>query len=226
MFFRYNCSRLPTRNSLFMASLSPRVPRRAGRLDWLCRPEILFALIALLIGGGLCFLIPPGAGFDEITHLARVWEISGGYPIPNQKLSQGPYLPMAFSEVSYRNRFFNTPLERDYFTRNAGKKIDWNNFTDHETRSVYFPLSYLPQAVVTGLLGRVLDAPVLWIYYLCRLLELLFYGLGVDFALRLIPFGKWLLAALALAPMALFQAGTIGTDPYTNAASLLYLAWI
>jgi uncharacterized membrane protein len=190
------------------------------------RPETIFLLIASLIGIVLCFLIPPGAGFDEITHLARVWETSGGYMIPNQKLGKTPYLPMAFVEVSYRTRLFNTPIESDYFNKFAETKIDWNDFTNHRTRSVYFPLSYLPQAFAAGLLGRVFSAPVLWIYYLCRLLETLTYILMVYFAIRLIPFGKWVMATLALAPMALFQASTISTDPYTNAIGFLFIGWI
>lgn len=190
------------------------------------KPEIFFAVIALVFGILLCFLIPVGSGFDEITHLARVWETSGGAIIPNQKFSQGPYFPMAFTEVSYRNRFFYTPVGDDYFQKYGGTRIDWNNFTDHKTRSVYFPIFYLPQAFIVGLLARALDAPVLWIYYLCRLAELLGYVLMVYLAIRRIPYGKWIVAYLALAPMALYQAGTITTDPYTNGISLLFIAWV
>ena len=190
------------------------------------QPEGVFFVVALVLGVILCFLIPPGAGFDETTHLARLWEISGGDLIPNQKLSTGPFFPLAFFEVSYRNRFFYTPLEPDYFQQNWNRVIDWDVFIDHQTRSVYFPLIYLPQAFVVGLLGRVIDAPVLLIYYLNRLLECLGYILLAFFAIRIIPFGKWVLGFLALAPMALFQAATISTDSYTTGISFLFVAWV
>ncbi len=190
------------------------------------KPELLFLAIALLFGVGLCFLIPVGAGFDESTHLARIWEISGGTIIPNQKLSQGPFFPNAFAEVSYRSRFFYTPVEKDFLTKYGGTRIDWNNFNDTKTRAVYFPLMYLPQAFIVGVLGRVLNAPILWMYYLSRLVNVLIYGLLGYLAIKAIPFGKWLLALMALAPMALFQAGTISSDPFSDGASLLFIGWV
>ncbi len=190
------------------------------------KPENIFLIIALLLGVGMCFLIPPGAGFDEVTHMARVWEISSGTLIPNQRLGKGPYLPLAFTEVAYRNRFFNTPLESDYWAKFANKRINWNVFTDHITRAVYFPLMYMPQAFVVGLLGRVLDAPVLWMYSLSRLINVFIYALLGYFAIRVVPFGKWLLALMALTPMAIFQAGTISSDPFSDGASLLFIGWV
>ena len=190
------------------------------------RPEWIFILIALTSGIGLCFLIPMESGFDENTHMARIWEISGGYLIPNQRLSQGPYLPAAFMDVSYPNNFFFDPVNPNYFEFYRNKRIDWNNFLDQQTRSVYFPAMYLPQAFITGLLGRVLDAPVLFILYSVRMLYLLGYILLTFFAIRLIPFGKWLLTVLALAPMTIYQASIISPDAYTNGVCFLFVAWI
>jgi len=190
------------------------------------QPEWIFLVLALLSGCCLCFLIPTQSGFDEITHLARIWEISGGYFIPNQKLSQGPYLPQAFVDISYRDQFFYDPVDPSFFTIYGSERIDWNVFVDHQTRSVYFPTLYLPQAFAVGLLGRVLDAPVLLMVYICRMLYLLGYILFAFFAIRSIPVGKWLLMVLALAPMAMYQAVTISPDAYTNGACFLFIAWM
>ncbi len=190
------------------------------------KPETVFLILALFFGIGMVFLIPVGAGFDETTHLARAWELSGGTFIPNQSLAQGPNLPFAFVEVSYRNRFFNTPVEADYWERNASKRIDWANFIGHQTRAVYFPLMYLPQAFILGLFGRVLDTPVVWSYLLSRLFNALLYVALGYFTIRIAPFGKWLMVVMALAPMAIFQAGTISSDPFSNGVSLLFTGWI
>lgn len=188
------------------------------------KPENVFAVLALVLGLALCFLLPVGAGFDEGTHLARIWQISGGELLPNQ--TAGANFPDAFNEVSYRSRFFYTPVTADYFAQYANKTIDWDVFSEHETRSVYFPAFYMPQAFVAGLLGRVVDAPVLLIYYLARITELLGYVVLAYLAIRLIPFGKWVLAVLALSPVAMLQAVTISTDPYTNGVAFLMLAWV
>ncbi len=194
--------------------------------SWFKQPEWVFVMIALLSGMGVCFLIPSQAGFDEITQLARIWEISGGYLIPNQRLSQGPYLPAAFLDISYRNQYFYDPVDPNYFAIYGKERIDWNVFLDYQTRSSYLPTLYLPQALAVGLLGRVLDAPVLLIFYTCRMLYLLGYILLTFFAIRLIPFGKWLLAVLALAPTAVFLSATISPDAYTNGACFLFVAWV
>ncbi len=190
------------------------------------KPENIFLAIALLFGIGMCFLIPVGAGFDEVTHMARIWEMSGGTIIPNQQLGKGSNFPTAFTELSYRTPFFYSPVPSDYWANNADKRIDWNNFTDHRTRSVYFPLMFMPQAFVVGLLGRVMNAPVLWMYYLSRLIDMLIYAALGYFAIRVMPFGKWLFALMALTPMAMFQAGTISSDPFSDGASLLFIGWI
>jgi uncharacterized membrane protein len=186
--------------------------------------ETLFAITASLFGLLFCFLIPPGAGYDEITHIARIWEISAGKFIPNQLYSASPSFPTVFSEISYRSRFFYTPVDLKSFREMWDKRIDWSNQTNTVTRSVYFPLLYIPQAFVFGLLGRVFDAPVLWMIYLSRLFELGGYISLTWLAIRIIPYGKKLLAIAALAPMALFQAATISTDPYTNAICFLFIA--
>src|SRR6185369_5001821 len=39
----------------------------------------------------------------------------------------------------------------------------------------------------------------------------------------LVPYGKWVLMALALAPMAVYQAATLNTDGFTNGISFLFI---
>jgi uncharacterized membrane protein len=193
--------------------------------SWLKNPEWVFVIIALLSGSVLCLLIPPQAGFDEITHLARIWEISGGYLVPNQRFSQGPYLPTAFLDISYRNQFFFDPVRPNFIANYMWERID-QRFLTYQTQSSYLPTPYLPQAFAVGLLGRILDAPVLLIFYACRALYLLGYVLLTFLAIRIIPFGKWLLTVLALAPIAVLQSSSISPDAYTNGASFLFIAWV
>ena len=108
------------------------------------KPETIFIIISLLFGLLICFLVPPGGGYDETQHLARAWEISGGFFKPNQRFEQGPYLPIIFQQISYRNRNFITPLDRDFFQQYLKEKIDLDNLVDYSTKSVYFPFLYLP----------------------------------------------------------------------------------
>lgn len=190
------------------------------------KPEKFFLTLALLSGIIACFLIPIGAGFDEDTHVARIWEMSGFTMLPNQMYVTGPHLPSIFYELSYRQKFIIEPVGLDFWQQNLAKHIDWNVMINHRTRSIYNPLLYVPQAFIMGLLGRFLDAPVLLIYYLCRLAYLACYIIPTYFAIRLIPLGKWLLTLLALSPMAIFQASTITPDSVSNSISFLFIATI
>jgi len=74
-------------------------------------------------------------------------------------------------------------------------------------------LVYLPEAITAHILWRIFEIPILPAVILLRLAGLLVYLAGGYAAIRMIPFGKWILTALALSPMALFQAATFTFAP-------------
>ena len=193
---------------------------------WIFQPENAFLTFGLIIGILLVFLTPLGAGFDEDTHIARIWEMSQFEFIPNRLLGQGPYFPQVFYKISYRQETIIHPTGIDFYKDNINLKIDWDNMINHKTRSLYSPLAYLPQAFIMGLFGRLLDAPVMLIYFLLRLSYLFSYILMVYVAIRIIPFGKNILALLAFAPMAIIQASIVSPDAISNGVSFLFIAWV
>ena len=75
-------------------------------------------------------------------------------------------------------------------------------------------------------LGRSVNLPALLLFYAGRLASLLSYLFLVWLALRWMPFGKWILAVLALTPMALFQAATITPDAISNGIGFLFIAGV
>ncbi len=192
---------------------------------WLTRPENIFVLLALLLSLPACFLFPSGAGYDELAHLARAVEISYGQPIPNRLLAQEALVPLSVNEINYRSRNFYDPLEPGWFARFSGREVGWNITFPKNTLSVYFPTLYMPQAALTWLARRT-GIPLLPWYYSLRMAELAGYILLVYLAIRLMPFGKWLMLITALTPTAVLSAVTINTDPYTNASALLFIAWV
>lgn len=193
---------------------------------WIHRPENIFLIISLLVGSFLVILTPIGAGFDEDTHVARIWEMSNFEFIPNRFLGEGPHFPQAFYELSYRQTDIIRPVGMNFYQENANLKIDWDNMINHQTRSIYFPLLYLPQAFIMGVLGRILNTPILVIYFALRLSYLVLYVLLTYLAIKIIPFGKYILCGLALAPMALIQASIVSVDAISNGVSFLFFAWV
>src|SRR5512139_2690830 len=133
------------------------------------KPETFFLMIVLVAGIVNAVITPLGAGYDEDTHVARIWEMSKGEMIPNRFLSQGPNFPFVFYELSYRQQLNLVPQSLEEWQAQFSEKIDWDVMVPHITRAVYFPVLYLAQAFIMGVFGRLLDVSVGWIYILLRL---------------------------------------------------------
>lgn len=180
---------------------------------------IPIGLLAILI-------VPIGAGHDEESAIARVWEMSALEFIPNEKLGtpSSPY-PMLLREVSYRRQVLIQPVPSDFWAEYEGMSIDENDYYygPIETRIVYSPILLLPQALVMRYLGLKLGLSFLTVYYSARIAGLFSYVALAWLAVRSIPFGKWTLAILTVSPLALFQASTVTADSISNGIGLLFI---
>ena len=187
--------------------------------------EILLFTILLTFGIPMLLLIPPGAGYDEEDHLVRVWEMSAFSFIPGQIPAQEMKYPKIFRDFSYRQRvsgIIDRDFRQEYY--DASLYQSGSVSRDIDTKSVYSPALLLPQAFFMRYFGRPAHLPAITILHVCRFASLLSYLILVWLAIRLIPFGKWILLVLAVTPMALFQASTISPDAISNGLGFLFIA--
>jgi uncharacterized membrane protein len=200
---------------------------RQKYLSDITSPEVFVLVILLFFGTFLSFRIPLGAGFDEETHLLRVWEMSSFEWIPNTKLSNQMHFPAFYWDNSYRRQPILDPIEPDFWSNFSKTPIDGFGMVSENltTRSVYSPLLLLPQSLVMFFFGRVLHLPALTVLIAMRILGLIFYTLLVWLAVRLAPYGKWMWAILVLSPMAIYQASTISTDSMSNGIGFLFVSY-
>ena len=198
---------------------------RASHMQ-LSRAEICLTLILLLFGVPMILLIPPGAGYDEEDHLVRVWELSVLSFVPGQMSPQELKYPTVFRDFAYRQQGSAGIIDSDFWQSYARAAVYERGFVRREldTKSVYSPVLLLPQAITMRLFGRAADLPALFAFYASRLAGLLSYLILTWLAIRQIPFGKWILLVLAVAPMALFQAATITPDAISNGIGFLFIA--
>jgi uncharacterized membrane protein len=189
--------------------------------------EIFFLLMLLLFGLPMILLIPPGAGYDEEDHLVRVWELSAFSFIPGQLSAQELRYPAMFRDLAYRQQANSGLVDSDFWVTYAHTPLDEHGFVRRElkTKSVYSPALLLPQAIAIRL-GRSTNLPALLVFYSGRFASLLSYLFLVWLALHWMPFGKWILAVLALTPMALFQAATVTPDAISNGIGFLFIAGV
>ena len=74
-------------------------------------PAFVFAVLGILIGGLYCLAIPYGAGFDEERHMVRIYDLSGGYILPNHNppTFKATTTLKEFADLSYQRRFTQSP---------------------------------------------------------------------------------------------------------------------
>jgi len=197
--------------------------RRALRLH----PSEVFVVAALLTFGTLfALMIPLGAGWDEETHQIRVWELAHLRFVPNEvSRNELPY-PAIYWNLSYRRQLIVRPAESGFWARYGAEPIDGQGYlyAGAETRSLYSPPTLLPYTLVMRYLGLKFNLSALTVFYASRLAGLAAYTLLAWLAVRLVPYGKWTVAVVALAPTAVFQAASIGADPVSNGVAIVFIA--
>jgi len=190
-------------------------------------PEIFLLVVLSLFGLLAIWWLPVGAGYDEETHLVRVWEMSTFDMLPNNIGEPQEPFPTLYWDISYRRQFLIEPVSPDFWDEYGSLPLDaWDYEYGLTTRSVYSPPLLLPQALVVRYAGRSMGLAALPVFYLTRLVGLLAYLVLVWAAVRLVPYGKWLFALLAVSPVAILQAATISADSISNGIAFLFIAGV
>ncbi len=201
---------------------------------WYRRPHLAFIAVACVFGLALTVTLPPLAGFDEGVHFLRAWHVSNGHVgaetghrVGDPGRTLGAYVPDGLE------RGLSTLLLDGILRRDNARRV-WSHFgdpapsgpptfVDFSAAAVYPPVPYAPSAVGIRV-GRVFGASPFVLVLLARLAELAaFIGL-IALAIRRLPSRRWVIALLALSPVALFQAATISADAITNAFAVLVIA--
>ncbi len=187
--------------------------------------ELLLIVIILIFGSIMVIMTPLGAGFDEDQHFVRLWQISSGTIIPEDMSAQRARFPEIYFDLSYRKQPIIESVGFDYWKKYGGlKPYDKGiHYGPVRTRSNYSPILYLPQALVLRYLRIKGDSSALTMYFASRFAGLFAYMFLALIAIRLIPYGKWLLFVLALTPMAIYQASIISADTISNGIGLVFI---
>ncbi len=189
------------------------------------RPEIFFPALILIFGIFNIFNTPLGAGNDEDTHIARIWEMSRGTLIPNQYLSLGENFPSSFRDLSYRHPRILTPISLDEWLRQFSIQLDRKSRCCISPALHIFPpyicLRLSLWVLLNGFSISLLPSRIIFSVFLFGYVCLVIYA-----AIRIIPFGKWVMGVLAVAPMNLILSTTISPDPVINSMCFLFIAWI
>jgi len=198
---------------------------------------VLFAIVSVLFGAIFTFVTPAFWGHDEITQMGRAYQVAHGGFFPQRINDQrgvayGGQVPASLNKLmghafeDYRNnppepgRMVEDPSSyRRLENQPVGTATDTIWFTN---TAAYSPIPYLVSAVAIRL-SEAAGASVGDLVVAARLAGVLFYTTVVAIALWFLRGRQiaWLVFAVALVPMSVFQSGTVTADTMTNAIALL-----
>ncbi len=192
--------------------------------------QTIFVSAAAVIGLVFCFFTPQLAAPDEYVHYTTSYYYASGLLGKAQKDEQGRLLVRPCDAPQDGKLFVTSHPYDAYAYTELAQGLTLNDGTNECTIPVQarlatsvFPLVYLPQTAGIAL-ARLLNLGYGWTLIFGRVINLLVYIGLVWTAIRLIPFGKSVLFAVALFPMSLQLAGSLSYDTLVNGCSFLFIA--
>ncbi len=195
----------------------------SGKLHAAVKPEFVYLVLGVLIGAAFLIMIPTGVTPDEPTHIANAYKVSArmmGY-----KADKPGVLPMRESDAMQSlltNDVHQAGIEEYYRGFTAGLKDGKVIYAEAATTGDPTRMYILPGLGIT--VGRLLGLGTIPTYMLGRLLNAIWFVILIFFAIRLIPFGKYLVMVWALLPITLQQACSFSYDAFVNPLCVLIVA--
>lgn len=190
------------------------------------RFEKAFIFVFLVLGIAHMFLMPAYSTPDERAHFATAYYYSdiilgdeavdedGNVMVRNEDL--------LLNVENIRPSLGTYSLAADNIFE--GCKDD--TMVSFDTTPLDVPFwSYLPQTLGITV-ARLLGCGNIMLLLIGDIFALAFYAVCVYMAVKLIPFGKALMAAISLLPMALETAGSFSYDVLVNALSFLFIGYV
>ncbi len=186
--------------------------------------ENIFLFLAIPIYIFFIITMPTFTNHDELYHWFRAYEISEGHLLSdvqdNHALTE---LPSSVGAI------FSTIETTDYRSTidslNITHNIEERHNYDMKTVSVYSPVQYLPQAIGIKIADIFTDRTLVFAYA-GRFMNMIVSITFIYLAIKLIPFGKKVLALIALFPIAIEGFTSLSPDAITLSVAFLLIAYI
>lgn len=191
-------------------------------LNMLSHPEKIYLLLATLFGLIFIFVTPPASIPDEPAHLVRVFRVAQGDLFAASKTM----LPSmaAYNDLCELVGMDRSPQNlnkqfRNFLVESGGPLIL------QDKSSSYPPVPYLPAATIVKFLSYFQPNTAVYLYS-ARFVTFIAALLLTFYAIRIIPFGRWVMLVLALLPMRLYLMASFSPDALTTALAVLWIALI
>ena len=190
-----------------------------------CKKQVEKIFITFIIPIGMLYMIfmLPTYAPDESSHIWRAYEISEGNILTKQDKEGnelGVNVPSILIEAKQETLNKYNKLN-ELLTRPA----DYDT-TEHvvSTAQAYPFFLYLP-AVIVFLIFRIFNISIIYGIYIAKICNFILFILGGYYAIKKIPFGKYILMVCMFLPMVLQQAVSLSADAIINTLMFVYIAY-
>lgn len=201
--------------------------------------KVAFVII-ICFGIISAFVVPIVDVSDELEHLTRAEITSQGVMFPHWIGGEHNLTHLYnHTEGQYSNELntdvgFETSQSHVFFINNRGVtvfeasgdtgKINQSTMLDGSAFEQNPFYGYLPQAL--GILtAKLLDMNVIWMLWLGRIFNLIFYAFLISLAIKIAPALKVPLLAVACIPISIYQAASISIDAMVIGLGILAIAY-
>ncbi len=191
------------------------------------KAELFFVVSTLIFGCVYSVVFPPYSMPDEEFHFAQAYRLSNmimGQPIND---ADG-YIYMRECDINYRELCPNNSYTIDMIkSLIRGDQDRSEKMLPSECQRVAaVPVTmYIPQAAGITL-GRLLHVNYARLIFMSRLMSLFVFVFIVYWAIRLIPYGKWIFFAICQIPMLLETVSSCSYDTLILAFAFLFIAYL
>lgn len=193
---------------------------------WKLPVEKLFLFVVGSLGILYMFILPPFSAPDELVHFSTSYNVSnlmmgkGGSDANGNIYVRADDANAMYDAIPSMNTYDFT--FQNIFSKVENDEMVWYPIQKLGTQN-YF--THFPSALGITL-GRLLHLGTVPTIYLGRLMNLLFYLVMVYWAIKKIPFGKYVLLTISAIPMSLELISSYSYDPIINGLAFFTIAWI
>lgn len=170
----------------------------------------------------MVFMLPSYAP-DEISHIWRTYDISQGNLFTRQYedgMTKGIDVPKSLSEANH-----NILNKYNVLNEVLTSKADYQETVNVISTAQTYPfILYIPAALVFFIV-RLINIPIIWGIYIAKMVNLIIFLLGGYYAIKKIPFGKYILFTCLFLPMVITQAISLSADSIINTVIFFYIAY-
>ncbi len=185
--------------------------------------EKLYLIVAIPIGILYCIVNPLGKVPDENYQGRKAMAIAQGNIFSkadengNAIESENAKVPKLVDKkvMSYKEAIERINIEE------TDEEIE----VEYNTMALYSPICHLPQALGI-VITRMFNANIVIQLYAGRIVNMLFAIILIYFAIKLIPFKKFIVAFLGLLPITMNEFASLSADAITISMCILYIAYI